>query len=166
MRICEPLETTIATFCRFFSFFGPCLGPIVHPCCCFTQTGRDFGSRLNGQVVGQRRHGKGAAGRCIGFERLRDGIADEFLDRLFHGARAKRLVNSAPDKELKSLFGDRQIKTLLSKSGEFLGNGKPANFTLRFRRKRFEDDFLVEASDRVPGGKIGEARKSRPARAW
>ena len=62
------------------------------------------GSRLNGQVVGQRRHGKGAAGLCTGFERLRDGIADEFLHCLFHGTCSECLVNTAPDKELECLL--------------------------------------------------------------
>ena len=63
-----------------------------------------FGSRLNGQVVGQRRHGKRAAGLCTGFERLRDGIADEFLHCLFHGTCSECLVNTAPDKELECLL--------------------------------------------------------------
>ncbi len=86
------------------------------------------GSRLNSQVVSQRRHGKGAAGLCTGFERLRDGIADEFLHCLFHGTCSERLVNTAPDKELECLLGDRKIETLLSKSGEFLGNGEAGQF--------------------------------------
>ena len=62
------------------------------------------GSRLNSQVVSQRRHGKGAAELCAGFESLRDGIADEFLHCLFHGTCSECLVNTAPDKELECLL--------------------------------------------------------------
>src|SRR6476620_4589636 len=62
------------------------------------------GSQLNSQVVSQRRHGKGAAELCAGFESLRDGIADEFLHCLFHGTCSECLVNTAPDKELECLL--------------------------------------------------------------
>ena len=106
-----------------------------------------YGSRLNGQMVGQRRHGKGAAGLCTGFERLGDGIADEFLDCLFHGTCSECLVNTAPDKELECLLWDPKIKALLSKPGEFLENGELANLALRVWRKRFEDDLFVKAPD-------------------
>jgi hypothetical protein len=40
-------------------------------------------SGLDDQMVGEGSHGKRAAGRCIGLERLTDRITDEFLHCLF-----------------------------------------------------------------------------------
>ena len=98
-------------------------------------------------MVSEGRHGKRAAGRCTGLERLPDGVTDEFLHSLFHGPRAKRLVNAAPDEKFKRDIRDGKVETLLPEAVKLLGNGEPANFPLRVRGKRLEDDFFIEASD-------------------
>jgi hypothetical protein len=53
----------------------------------------------------------------------------------------------APDEELERLVGHRETETALAESGELFGYGEPGDLALRIRGKRFEDDFLVEASD-------------------
>ena len=71
------------------------------------------------------------------------------------------LLNSTPDKELECLVGDGEIETTLTEPCYFLGNGKVADFTLDFRRERLEDDFLVEASNKLRAKEAVELRDHR-----
>jgi hypothetical protein len=45
---------------------------------------------------------------------------------------------------------------------KLLGNDKPANFPLRVRWKRLEDDFLIEAPDQLWSEKFVEFGNDRP----
>jgi hypothetical protein len=84
---------------------------------------------LNNEPVVQRRNGECSRRRPASFERFAYGVSDEFLNRLFHGPRAKRLLNAAPNQELKGRFGDSQVEAALLEPIQLLRNGKAANFT-------------------------------------
>ena len=119
-------------------------------------------SWLDSEMVSEGRDGERAAGRRTGLERLPDGITNEFLHGLLHGARAKRLVNAAPDEKFKRGIRDGKVEALLPEAVKLLGNGEPANFPLRVRGKRLEDDFFVEASDQFRAEKPVKFGDDRP----
>ena len=102
---------------------------------------------IDNEPVVQRRDGKCSRRRRASFERFAYGVSDEFLDRRFHGPRAKRLLNSSSNQEFKGRFGDSEIEAALFEALEFLRNGKAANFTLYLVGERFKNDLLVETSD-------------------
>ena len=85
---------------------------------------------LNNEAVVQRRDGECSRRQRASFERFAYGVSDEFLNRHFHGPRAKRLLNAAPNQEFKGRFGDSEIEAALLEPLQFLRNGKAANFTL------------------------------------
>lgn len=60
---------------------------------------------------------------------------------------SKGLVHTTSHQKLEYFLRNGEIKTLLSEAIQFLGNDKTTDFPLGIRGKRFEHDFLVEASD-------------------
>lgn len=104
-------------------------------------------SRLDGQRIRHVGNGELTVGPVPGFEGVPDGIADKFLNGSFHGPSAKRLVNASSDKKFNGFLRNSAIKTLLPEAFQFLENGEPSDFPLCIRGKRFENDFLVKASD-------------------
>ena len=82
-----------------------------------------------------------------------------FCPRLFHRARPKRPVNSAPDQEFKRLVRNRKIETALPEPGELIGYRKPRDFALSVRAKRSENDLLVEAPDELQRSRMRAVRK-------
>ena len=55
-----------------------------------------------------------------------------------------------------------KVEALLLEAVKFLGNDKPANFPLRVRGKRLEDDFFIEASDQFRSEKFVEFGNDGP----
>lgn len=97
----------------------------------------------------------------LGFDRVADGVADEFLNRLFQPTGTEFLVDSTPNQQFKSVLGDREVESSFTDSSEFLGNGDPGDFPLGVGRERLENDFLVEATDEFRAKnamKLGEDR--------
>lgn len=126
------------------------------------------GFQENGQGViarGNLNHSDWCCGR---FDRLPDGITEEFLDGLFHGAGTESFVDATPEEKLECFFGNSQIESLLAKSGEFLVNRKSANLSLGIWTQRFENNLLVESSDQLGSEKSVEFRKdgSFQRREW
>ena len=58
-------------------------------------------------------------------------------------------MNAASDEELKRVVGNREIATALAQPGQFFGYCKSDDLALSVRGNRFEDDLLVEASDKL-----------------
>ena len=119
-------------------------------------------SSLDSEMVSDGRNDERAAGRRIGLERLTDRITDELLHGLLHGARAKRLVNAPSHQKFKRDVRDGKVEALLPETVKLLGNDKPANFPLRVRGKRLEDDFFIEASDEFRSKKFVKFGENRP----
>jgi len=87
--------------------------------------------------------------RFSGFQCLSNGIAQQFLHGLFHGAGTKGFVDAAPEEKLERFFGNGEVETFLSQSSEFLGNGQSSNLPLNIRAQWFENDFFVKAPDQL-----------------
>ena len=123
---------------------------------------RLFTVAANRQAVVEGRNSQGAGSWRTRFYRVANRISNELLHCLFQRARPERLVNAAPDEELKRVVGKREIETTLAQPGQFFGYGKPGDLALSVRGKRFEDDLLVEASDKLRPEEFVELGKHGP----
>jgi hypothetical protein len=71
-------------------------------------------------------------------------------------------VNAPPHQKFKRDIRDGKVEALLPEAVKLLGNGEPANFPLRVRGKRLEDDFFIEASDQFRAKKPVKFGENRP----